>query len=175
MKEKLKELIINSINAWDEEGIYALSLYLENVDDDSLNPTVQFGYNTEKEFQESLRMTDAVEARWNYAFWLQNCEFVFGLEDTAADMEQWMDEHGFSALELDEHYEDDEGLRNVFINEIIELVQELHAEKILTQKYGCELPIIIHELEYYDEIAEYNKKANGEYLPNEFVDFCLGL
>lgn len=171
LKEKIKELIKNSINTWEEQDIYALSLFLQDVDDDPLQPTVMFGFNTEKQFQESLMETNELEVRWNFAFWLQNSEFVFGEEDTAADVEQWMDEHGFLALIEDEI---DEKVTKVFVDEIVDLVQELHEEKVLTQKFGLELPIIIHELEYYDEIAEQNKRANGNCLPDEFVEFCIG-
>ena len=57
---------------------------------------------------------------------------------------------------------------------LIQIVKELHEEKVLTKKFGHELPILIHELEYYEEIAIQNKKANGKYLPKEFIDFCYG-
>ena len=35
-----------------------------------------------------------------------------------------------------------------------------------------ELPILIHELEYYDEIAEQNIEANGEDLVSDFTNWC---
>lgn len=171
MKEKIKELIKNSINTWEEQDIYALSLFLQDLDDNPLQPTVMFGFNTEKQFQKSLMQTDELEARWNFAFWLQNSEFVFGKGESAIDVTKWMDEHGFLALTDDEV---DEEITRLFVEEIVELVQELHEEKLLTQKFGRELPIIIHELEYYDEIVEQNKKANGQCLPDEFVEFCMG-
>lgn len=171
LKEKIKGLIRESINKWEDQDIYALSLYVENMEDDPLQPTVMFGFNTEKQFQKSLMRTREAEARWNFAFWLQNSEFLFGQGETAIDVTQWMEKHGFLELPEDEV---DEEITRVFVDEIVELVQELHEEKVLSQKFGCELPIIIHELEYYDEIAERNRKANGKYLPNEFVEFCIG-
>lgn len=44
-----------------------------------------------------------------------------------------------------------------------------------TAKYGKELPILIHELEYYQEIAEQNAEANGNQLVEEFVNFCIAV
>lgn len=51
-------------------------------------------------------------------------------------------------------------------------VKEIHQSGVLTQKFKKELPIIIHELEYYDEIAEQNIEANGRILLADFIDFC---
>ncbi len=45
---------------------------------------------------------------------------------------------------------------------LIDIVCDIHEPGSLTQKFGRELPIIIHKLEYYDEIAEQNIKDNGE-------------
>lgn len=70
--------------------------------------------------------------------------------------------------------EDEEETTQAFVDVLIQIVKELHEEKVLTKKIGHELPILIHELEYYEEIAIQNKKANGKYLPKGFVDFCYG-
>lgn len=174
MKEKLKEKMEQAINSWNTKDIYALSLFLQDEEDDPLKPTITFGYNTEEQYQKSLSETDELEARWNFAFWLQNSEFIFGEGDTAIDIKQWMDTHGFLAYGDDLSDEQYEELTNQFVGELIDLVKNFHEEGILTRKFGQELPIIIHELEYYDEIAEQNKKANGAYLPDEFVAFCIG-
>ena len=56
---------------------------------------------------------------------------------------------------------------------LVDAVREIHEQGILTQKFGRELPIIIHELEYYDEIAEQNMKANGEDLVKDFAEWCM--
>lgn len=171
LKEKIKELIIDSMSKWQDEDIYVLSLYLENINDDPLQPMVIFGFNTEKQYQESLKQTRESEARWNFAYWLQNSEFTFGFGDTAADVEKWMKDRGFYDLPEDEA---DELVTEVFVDELVELVKEIHEEGILSRRFGHELPIIIHELEYYDKIAEQNKEANGKYLPEEFIEFCAG-
>ena len=171
MKEKLKEIMIESINSIQENDIYAFSIFLQDIDDDPLQPVIVFGYNTEKQFEGSLNETDELEARWNYAFWLQNSKFVFGENDTAWIVEQWMKLHNFLDLSDDEI---DEVVTPTFVKEIIEVVRDIHDKGIIKDKFGRELPILIHELEYYDGIAEQNQEANGQYLPEEFVEFCMG-
>lgn len=158
-KEKLKEMIINSIEAWSCDDIYAVSLFVDEDD----NPTVTLGYNTKSQVKESLEETDEQEARWNYAFWLQNEEFIFGEGKTKKDVMDWIAENNL---------EDEEEITEAFVDVLIQIVKEIHKEKVLTKKFGHELPILIHELEYYEKIAIQNEKANGKYLPKEFVDFC---
>lgn len=85
-KEKLKEMIIKSINGWSSDDIYAVSLFVDESD----NMTVTLGYNTESQVKESLEETDEEEARWNYAFWLQNEEFIFGEGKTKKDVTDWI-------------------------------------------------------------------------------------
>ena len=58
---------------------------------------------------------------------------------------------------------------------MIDIVKEIHNEKILTAKFGKELPILIHELEYYDQIAEQNIEANSEELVKDFSDWIFGM
>lgn len=169
MKEKLKILIEQAVAGITETDVYALSLFVYDVDDDPMQPTISFGFNTERQFQESLEDTDELEARWNYAFWLQNSLFVFGEGETATDVKEWMKEHKFTELSEDDV---DETVTATFVEDIVTVVQELHNEAILTKKFGKELPVLIHELEYYDEIAQQNMKANGTVLPVEFVKFC---
>lgn len=66
-----------------------------------------------------------------------------------------------------------EAMERFIENTLIEIVKEVHQKKILTKQFGEELPIIIHELEYYDKIAENNMEANGDILDEGFVDFCI--
>ena len=73
MKEQLKEAIMQTIASWDEADIYVVSLYVYDDNDDPCRPTVTVGYNTESYLNEQIEYaSDEEEARWNYAFWLQN-------------------------------------------------------------------------------------------------------
>lgn len=56
---------------------------------------------------------------------------------------------------------------------LIDIVRDIHASGLLQDKFGKEIPILIHELEYYDEIVEQNIRANGEELVREFAEFCV--
>lgn len=182
MKEQLKRLIISNIEKWTDTDIYAISLFVYDDCDNPCKPTVTLGYNTENQIENELkRNPDKEEVRWNYAFWLQNNFLCFGIDDTADIVKNWINENNLpyyddedSAWDNDEIYEETEKITEAFVNELISIVQEIHEQGILTQKFGKEIPVIIHELEYYDEIAEQNVKANGWELIEEFVKFCNG-
>ena len=51
-----------------------------------------------------------------------------------------------------------ETLTPKFVNELVKIVQELHQSGFIKEQFNKEIPIIIHELEYYDVIA--NKKSH---------------
>lgn len=164
MKEKLLARIKQAISQWEEKDIYAISLYVSDEEDDPFRPTVTLGYNTDAQVKESLRdASDEQEARWNYAFWLQNEAFCWGKGETAEETARWLSEQDLMEEEVTEE----------FVELLIDTVRELHGLGLLTEKFGRELPVLIHELEYYDEIAEQNIRANGEELAGEFAEFCL--
>ena len=177
MKDKLKQLIERTILSWEEDNIYAISLYVNDDEDNPCKPTVILGYNTEEEYKDNLQYTDELEARWNYAFWVQNEELFFGIDDTAEDVKRWVLDNGFKYYECTKKipkkkYESLENITIAFVNMLVEIVKEIHASDLLKNKFGKELPILIHELEYYDVIAEQNIEANGIELVKEFVKFC---
>ncbi len=166
MKEKLAALIKQAISEWEAEDIYAISLYVYDEEDDLCRPTVTLGYNTERQVAESLEeASDELEARWNYAFWLQNQVFCWGVEESAEEVQNWLSEQDL----LDQ----EEEITEAFVEMLVEIVREIHASGLLTDRFGKEIPILIHELEYYEEIAEQNIRANGEELVREFAEFCV--
>lgn len=182
MKEQLKRLIISNIEKWTDTDIYAISLFVYDDCDNPCKPTVILGYNTENQIEiEMKRNSDEEEVRWNYAFWIQNNFLCFGTDDSADIVKNWINENNLpyyddddSAWSNNETYEETEKITEAFVNELISIVKEIHEQGILAQKFGKEIPIIIHELEYYDEIAEQNVKANGGELVMDFVKFCNG-
>lgn len=182
MKDILKKLIISNIEKWTDEDIYVISLFVYDENDNPCKPTVTLGYNTEMQVKkETPNASDEQEARWNYAFWLQNEFFCFGIGETAIDVKNWLENNQLpyyedcdEAWDDDETYDDVEVITKMFVEELICIVKEIHQSDLLMKKYGKEIPVIIHELEYYDEIAEQNIKANGKNLLADFVDFCIG-
>jgi hypothetical protein len=51
----------------------------------------------------------------------------------------------------------------------------LHAQGIIIQKFSREIPIIIHELEYYDKVIEWNKRANPLNLVADFEKWIVDM
>lgn len=180
MKKTLKNLIVSRINEWTEPDIYALSLFVYDENDNPCKPTVTLGYNTERQYRESLpHAYDEAEARWNYAFWLQNDFLCFGTGETAASVREWLVKKKLPFYEDDDPAWDDDltytrtaYITGEFVRELVSMVKQIHKEKVLTEKFGKELPIIIHELEYYPEIAQQNVKANGDLIDGSFLAFC---
>lgn len=149
---KVTEAMKKVMSEWGTfpDDVYVLSIYFE---DNEANGTSSFylGYNTEKA---ASGYNSDDEARWNYAFWLQNEKKLFGDDNDV--YVRYIESCGSLAV-------------------LANAVKQLHKSGIITELFGHELPVIIHELEYYPEIAEYNLKANGKKLvPKEFVDFCGG-
>lgn len=179
MKNQLKDMIISSIKNWSDTDIYVISLYVYDNGDNPCEPTVTLGFNTESQVKKEIpNAYDEEEARWNYAFWMQNEFFCFGVGDTAGIVRKWLAENNFPFYEYEDPIWDKDGIceeaekiTQAFVNVLVEIVKEIHMQKILTNKFGKELPIIIHELEYYDEIARQNIEANGEILVKEFTEF----
>lgn len=175
MKELLMNSIKETIKTWNEPDIYAISLFVYDEDDNPCKPTVTLGYNTEAVYESEIENAwDAEEARWNYAFWLQNDEMVFGIDETEAVVKKWILENGLPYSE-DAEFEDEEyeAVTKAFVAVLVDIVKDLHASGFIKDTFGKPIPILIHELEYYDEIAEQNIEANGEELVKEFVHFCM--
>ena len=166
MKEKLQALIEQTISSWKEEDIYAISLYVCDEEDNPYRPTVTLGYNTERQVDESLQeASNEQETRWNYAFWIQNQELCWGLGDSAEEVKNWLSEQDLWDKDEDE-------VTTAFVEMLVDIVKDIHASGLLQQKFGKEIPVLIHELEYYDEIARQNILANGEELVSDFTAFC---
>lgn len=182
MKEILKQGIIENIKDWTAEDIYAISLFVYDDDDNPCKPTVTLGYNTERQVHaETANAFGENEARWNYAFWIQNSCFEFGMDESAEIVKKWIIDNGFPYYEnVYGDWDDEAGeipadfydITKRFVEVLVEIVQEIHAQGILTEKFGREIPILIHELEYYEEIAEQNIRANGEELVSDFANWC---
>ena len=165
IKEKIQGLMEQKISEWQEDDIYAISLYVFNEEDDPCRPVAVFGYNTERQVQKSItEAADEQEARWNYAFWLQNHEMCLGRDETAEDIRKWITE-----LE----WEGEDAIKFKFVNLLVAVVQGIHASGLLKEKFGREIPVLIHELEYHEKISQQNIEANGEALDRDFVSFCM--
>lgn len=182
MKEILKDLISSNVNTWTDNDIYAISLYTYNDMDNPCKPTVMLGYNTDSQVKnviDSLAAETDLDAKWDFNFWLQNEYFFFGLEDSQSDVMQWLEDNNLP------YYDDDDeawakpgtartaaAITTKFIAVLAEIIKEVHDSKILTAKFGKELPILIHDNECTEQVAVINFQANGEELLGDYMDFC---
>lgn len=182
MKDYIMSEIKKCISSWDKSDIYAISLFVYDEDDNPCQPTFALGYNTNEHFKNEIsNASNEQEAKWNYAFWLQNSELYFGMGETQAIVKEWLADNDFPYISSEEMFGknssiDDECVERItdaFVNVLIEIVRELHDSGFVAKEFGKSIPIIIHELEYYDAIAQQNLKANPAEIMDEFVEFCI--
>lgn len=190
LKDYIYKSIESKILSWDKnvvDQVYVISLYISNSYDDPRRPMITLGYNTINQFKSSVReASDIEEAKWNYAFWLQNEELIIGdnydenIED-GRKITEWIKENNLYYSDEDEEQAFDrtiilgKKITHNFVELCIEVVKQLHDEGIVKDKFGRSIPVLIHELEYYDTIAEQNEIANPKEVVKEFVDWIWGM
>ena len=91
----------------------------------------------------------------------------FGLY-TAQELES------ISLDDADEAISDGEGVTEAFYEVLVDVVRDLRSSGFIRDALGRDVPVIIHDLEYAEGIAERNIEANGDVLPAEFVAYCNG-
>jgi hypothetical protein len=186
---------LGSIPASDRADLYAVSLWVQDVDDDPRRPTITVGYNTERQVAASTPRGDrsgngsvassAAEARWNFAFWLQNSLAVICSEDgDPAGVEArdaWAKQSGYWYSDAEEERDLDAALMKVapltagVVEIAVGVVRELHRSGEVARLLGHPVPLLIHELEYYEQIAAQNEAANPPALVRDFSRWVRGL
>ncbi len=183
MNMNLETIIFNDIkgviNSWDSDTtseIYAISFFIYNNEDDPRKPTLTLGYNTETCYSDSIDgASDKEEARWNYAFWMQNQELLFGEDEVTSELvKQWIEE-GFDSDNNDTFFQFGEEITEKFVSICIAVSRKLHTEDVIKNKFGKDIPIIIHELEYYDVIAKQTVEANPPHIADEFAEWIYSM
>ncbi|MEU6051168.1 hypothetical protein ABZ829_12130 [Streptomyces xanthochromogenes] len=172
---------LRSIPAAKAEDVYVISFFIDNERDDPRQPTLTIGYNTEAQFRRTIAdASDEAEARWNCAFWLQNELTVIGDPtrdpDGATARRQWISELG---LWHDEPARPEDWITTVgptaalieanFNQACIQLTRDLHNDRVTGSAIGKPVPVILHELEYYEGIARRTEAANPPGLADEFT------
>ncbi|HTE61009.1 MAG TPA: hypothetical protein VK631_11705 [Solirubrobacteraceae bacterium] len=168
--------------------VYVVSFYVDQGNDPR-SLTVEVGFNTEARVAQTTPSlgrgpgspvaSDADEARWNFAFWLQNELGVLGDPEKdpegAAHAETWLRDLGlwYSDEEEDEDFEAAmekvEQISVRFTDVLVTTARQLHHDGTIARIFGRQIPVLIHELEYYDEIAEQNRRANPDDLAEDFA------
>jgi cation transport regulator ChaB len=193
------EAVRQSLSSIDKNiipDIYAISFYVYDDDDDPRTPTLQVGYNTKSRMQACTPVkdqepnwpiaSDAAEAKWNFAFWLQNELCLPDANGTeGADLRQaWLKATHLWYSDKDDDSEDDEVVKRcdevaaeitkVYVELCSRVGRRLHDDGVIVEIFGQPTPVIVHELEYYEEIALQTNVANPPGLTAEFEAWARG-
>jgi hypothetical protein len=160
--------------------VYVVSFLVYDEEDDPRLPTIMVGYNDEARVRETTAEAyDEHEARWNYAFWNQNQLALLADSEQdptgAALRAAWIERLGLAYTDADEAAQPRRAdacagsITEAFVGLAIDTVKRAHSSGLIEQTFGRPIPVLIHELEYYDEIAEQNRKANPPGLTAAFT------
>ena len=76
------EKAIKKIGRQNIKDVYAISFWKDNLEDDPRCPVITIGYNTLTQVEVAQKnAASLMEAKWNYAFWLQNEVATIGGND----------------------------------------------------------------------------------------------
>lgn len=163
------------ISAWNEDGIYAISFFVNANESDeyagcSNVPSFGIGYNTEKD---CFGADEYSEWRWNYAFWQQNETFVIEADDDNEGMAllfEWYKENGIDNIGYEDMSNCYDSRMNYIgkgpvgyyelLTEVTAVAKKLQTSGFIENKFGRKIPIIIHDLEYAWYVIEATKSAN---------------
>jgi hypothetical protein len=198
-EQHMYQRFADEIQSWDvavATDIYAISFFIYDWEDDARRPQVHLGYNTIREWQSKIaRASGSAEAKWNFAFWPQDFKVVIpdipfeDVEDPASSLEEasrddWLQALGLYFRDEDEPEGDaafEEAIERwnwvtaTFVALCVRVARRLHDTGVIAAKFGKPIPIIVHELEYYDTIATQTKKANPPGVAHEFEEWVAGM
>lgn len=182
--DHLYDVAAKTIRSWKDAAndIYAISFYVEHEDDDPYLGVLKVGYNTTQHWKRAISdASDDAEAKWNYAFWPQDIHVAIGSSteygsDDGRDAdgielrERWLETLGLNLDTDDEEEidENDERLVQAFVDQCVSAAKRLHESGVIRETFGRDVPILVHELEYYDRIAEQTRRANPDGLTADF-------
>jgi hypothetical protein len=181
---------LDAIPLEERHDIYVVSFLVTYEEDDPRRPTITVGFNTERDVVAAMNGESAGfglpsgqrEARWNYAFYKQNA--LVTICDTSDDPEgasrwqSWARRRGYWYSDAEAEADFEATLKLVarlapaFVACALDVVRRLHADGDVVRIFGRPIPVVVHEFEYYDEIAEQNRVANPPGLVDDFAHFC---
>ncbi|MEO7019014.1 MAG: hypothetical protein ABI234_02565, partial [Ktedonobacteraceae bacterium] len=84
-EEYIYSTFAQAMHSWEKalcNTIYALSFFIYDRDDDPRQPMIHLSYNTTDYWAMQIaKASDADEARWNVAFWPQECKAIIATPD----------------------------------------------------------------------------------------------
>lgn len=197
--DDLRDFMVERIGNWLEKmpeairtDVYAASLFI-----DEQGVEIIFSLNTNSRIKAAMAgqagmpvipalgltglPSDEAEAKWNYAFWLQNPNVRFLSPEGSQDAELWeMVLKKNSLPASDEEYEelDEEDLDRVDQKRLelmaelaIAVSMKLHQDMILQKTLKKVVPVLVHQLEYYDLTLKWTTAANPPGVAAEFNEY----
>lgn len=175
--DELTELLVDrsadAISKWNVRGQYTLYFNIEYAFGTF---EVVLGYATEGQYKRTLKdVEDEREARWYCGCLLQasrkeSRDFLVFNADFFKD---WLGQ--FEFVDEDDEDEQFETVRRNLFLVLTETCKRLHKTEMISRRFGKELPIVIfdevEECDYSLANLNANKKANGNSLPEEYVEF----
>src|SRR3954447_501013 len=157
---------LDTIPSGDRADIYVVSVFVYDEDDDPRRPTITVGFNTE-----TFAGSGDDEDRWNYAMYPQNELAV--LFDSIRDPDGAGVRRQAISRVAYEFPGDDSTARQVttpwFVANTVFAARRLHDAGDIERICGRSIPVIVHELEYYDTIAMQNLAANPPGVADHFI------
>ncbi|MDO4878258.1 MAG: hypothetical protein Q3966_03055, partial [Neisseria sp.] len=166
------------------KDIYALSFWLDGGN--SWLPSLSVSYNTEGQVGKTCGLTlhQDEEARWNYAYWLQDEAELLAVNECAnnGELQSWLENSPFAYTEAqydegdetDDVDEKSEAFYQAFAQTLITVVQRLFGENVIAEALGRNIPVLVHELEYYGLPLSWTERANPPGLADDFVNYWRG-
>jgi len=183
---------LGELTTEERQETYAVSFFVYDEEDNPRSPTLTVGTNTKSQVSFALHQpkdfvkpnpwwtpTDESEARWNYAFWLQNRLRVFPSGPGDRDLlDRWL---RISGLWIEEPSNPNDWaplgsrITTQFVEACTTAAKALHEAGDIAAFFGRTIPIIIHELEYYDQIVDQTLRANPPGVADEFAAWARSL
>jgi len=160
------------------KDVYAISLYIDVAEQE-----ITFSVNTNSQVELALAgkskgyglPSGEQEARWNYAFWMQEPGSRFLTPPGSEDAKLWnsiLEELGFHQYSEKDDFDIEGyeiGVAKALSELCIKVSRALHASGIIQEVFHRDVPIIVHQLEYDDAIADITESANPAGVSAEFV------
>ena len=171
----LENKLRNIISTWNDDDIYAISFLVYSNETYKYNgysniTKFSVSYNTE---EKCGAIGELSEERWIYAFWNKDETPIIEADDKNEGIKilfDWYKENNIDNI----GYEDydacyDNEMKYIgkgpvgyyeLLSEITDVARKLQESGFVKNKFGKQIPIIIHDFEYPWYIIEANKKAN---------------
>lgn len=175
MEQILYEKVKSIMSTWTEPDIYAVSFFVyanEEYTYGEFDNVSEFllSYNAESDCPGAGKRS---EERWNYAYWRQDTTPIISPWEPTPETKLLFDWYREQGIEDVGREDDDCPHGPVGYYELLMLAakvaRRLQEEGFLKEKFGRPIPILVHGLEYYDDIFEATRLANPHAEAEDFL------